>query len=56
MGCCIAAAFVIALVVNVTRRFFGRPAITPVEFPPPATRPAPLPDGARVSPQLQLAA
>jgi hypothetical protein len=42
MGCCIAAAFVIALVLNVTRHLFGRSADAPLAFPPPATRRAPV--------------
>ena len=41
MGCCIAVTFVIAVILNATRRLFGRPAIGSVDFPPPATRRAP---------------
>jgi hypothetical protein len=55
MGCCVAATFVIALVLHVARRLFGRAAPAPMDFPPPATRPAPHAEFARGSLSLELA-
>ena len=50
MGCCLAAAYMIAFVMRLARSITGRPDDDMAAFAPPATRPAPQPEAARNDP------